>query len=151
MDADWGACLDTKRLVTGFCIFLGETLISWKSKKQLTVSRSTAEVEYRGLANVTSELVWLAQILKDLHVSHLDPAIVYCNNQDVIAIATNPTFHELTKHIEIDCHFVRDKINIGFLKLLPIRSQSQLADMFTKALSSSTLLTHIYVSLLYCC
>lgn len=115
-------------------------MISWKSKKQPTVSRSSAEAEYRALAAVSSELIWITQLLMDLHVECLSPAITYCDNQAAISIASNPTFHERTKHIEIDCHFVRDKIVEGFLKLLPIRSNLQLADMFTKALPSSTLL-----------
>lgn len=140
VDAEWGACIDTRRLVTCFCIFLEETLISLKSKKQATVSRSSAEAEYQGLAIVTSELLWITQVLRDFNVTCLTPAVTYCDNQAAIAIATNPTFHERTKHIEIDCHFVRDKINEGFLKLLPVRSSSQLADMFTKALPSSVML-----------
>lgn len=83
---------------------------------------------------VTSELVWLTQVLIDLQIISPVPALVYCDNQAAIAIASNPTFHERTKHIEIDCHFVRERIDKGLIKLLPIRSQMQLADMFTKAL-----------------
>ncbi|KAA0035728.1 rhodanese-like domain-containing protein 6 isoform X2 [Cucumis melo var. makuwa] len=95
VDSDWGSCPHTRRSSTGFCIFLGECIISWKSKKQATVSRSSGEAEYRALASVTT----------------------------AIAIASNPIFHERTKHIEIDCHFVRDKIADGFLKVLPIKSR----------------------------
>lgn len=134
VDAEWGTCPDTRRSVTGFCVFLGDSLISWKSKKQPTVSRSSAEAEYRGLASVTSEVLWLTQLLNDLHVPLLSPTLVYCDNQGAIAIASNPTFHERTKHVEIDCHFVRDKIVDGFLKLLPICLNFQLADIFTEAL-----------------
>lgn len=83
---------------------------------------------------VTSELVWLTQVLTDLQITSPAPAVIYCDNQAAIAIASNPTFHERTKHIEIDCHFVRERIDRGLIKLLPIRSQMQLADMFTKAL-----------------
>ena len=102
------------------------------------VSRSSAEAEYRALASVTSELVWISQLLIDLNKTLMLPT-VFCDNQAAIAIASNPPFHERTKHIEIDCHFVRDKIVEGFLKVLCIKSSLQLADMFTKALPSSTL------------
>lgn len=122
VDADWGACPDTRRSGTGFCIFLGESLISWKSKKQLTVSRSSAEAEYRGLATVTSELIWVIQLLKDLHITSQTPSVIYCDNNAAISIASNPIFHERTKHIEIDCHFVRDKVLEGSIKLLPVRT-----------------------------
>lgn len=115
VDADWGACLDIRRSISDFCIFLGDSLISWKSKKQAIVSKSSAE--YRAVASVTSELIWISHILKDLHIDCLMPATMFCDNQVAIAIASNPTFHERTKHIEIDCHFVRDKVGDGFLKI----------------------------------
>lgn len=139
VDSDWGSCLDTHRSVTSFCIFLGDSMISWKSKKQATVSRSSAEAEYRALASVSSELTWIVQLLANLHINVQLPSLVYCDNQAAISIASNPTFHERTKHIEFDCHFVRDLITRGLLKLLPIRSSFQSADMFTKALPSSIL------------
>ena len=130
-----GSCLDTRRSITGLCIFIGDSIISWKSKKQATVSRSSAEAEYRALASV----IWITQLITDLHVKVLMPTTVLCDNQATTAIASNPTFHERTKHIEIDCHFVRDKIVDGFLKVLPVKFSLQLADMFTKALPASTL------------
>lgn len=86
------------------------------------MSRSSAEAEYRALASITNELIWIFQLLKDLHINSLLPATVFCDNQAAIVIASNPTFHERTKHIEIDCHFVWDKIVDGFLRLLPSRS-----------------------------
>lgn len=92
------------------------------------------------MAATASELVWLTQLLKDFSVSPSSPALLFCDNQAAIHIASNPVFHELTKHIEIDCHFVRDKVSNGFLKLLPIRSHLQLADIFTKPLPAAPLL-----------
>lgn len=86
---------------------------------------------------VSSELTWISHLLKDLHIDSPNPVLVYCDNVAAIAIATNPTFHERTKHNEIDCHFVRDLIDGGQLKVMPIRSSAQLANMFTKALTSS--------------
>lgn len=138
-DADWAACVDSRKSVKEFCIFLGHSLVSWKAKKQTTVSRSSAEAEYRALATTASEVVWLSQLLSDFSISLDDPAIIYCDNQAAVHIALNPTFHERTKHIEIDCHFVWDKVHDGVLKLPPIRSQHQLADMFTKPLSTARL------------
>ena len=91
------------------------------------------------MAAVASEIIWLNQLLQDFHISLLSPALLYCDNQAAVHIATNPIFHERTKHIEIDYHFIRDKVNQGSIRLLPIRSSYQLTDLFTKALPSSTL------------
>jgi len=113
---------------------LGESLISWKSKKQQTISKSSSEAEYRALAATTCELQWLTFLLQDLHVPFITPATLYCDNQSAIQIASNQVFHERTKHIEIDCHIVREKLNGGLLKLLSISSAMQTADILTKPL-----------------
>lgn len=91
-DFDWGACLDTRRSLTGYCIFLGKALISWKTKKQATVSRSTAEEEYRAMVSTVCELQWVSYILKDFHVYASTPITLHCDNLAAIHIAQNPVF-----------------------------------------------------------
>ena len=134
-DSDWTGYCDSRRSITGFSVYFGSSLISWQSKKQSTVSRSSSEAEYQALASTTCELQWLTYVLQDFCVPFIQPATLYCDNQPAIQIATNLVFHEHTKHIEIDCHIVRHKVNSGLIKLLLVSSSKQLVDIFTKALS----------------
>nr|XP_043633114.1 uncharacterized mitochondrial protein AtMg00810-like [Erigeron canadensis] len=134
-DADWASCVMTRRSLTGYCIFLGHSLISWKTKKQPTVSRSSTEAEYRSMAATTCELLWLSYLLTDLHVPVKLPITLFCDNKSAQLIAANPCFHERTKHLAIDVHFTRDKIEEGFLQTAHIPSKLQLAELMTKPLT----------------
>ncbi|KAL2243469.1 UNVERIFIED_CONTAM: Retrovirus-related Pol polyprotein from transposon RE1 [Sesamum indicum] len=113
---------------------LSNALVSWKTKKQSTVSRSTAEVEYRSLAATVCELRWLSFILADLSVPAVLPVDLFCDNKAALHILANPVFHERTKHIELDCHLVRDAYKEGFISPSFVPSSLQLADVFTKVL-----------------
>jgi len=119
---------------TGFFIQLGTSPISWHTKKQHTVSRLSAEAEYRALASTTYELTWLKTLLHDLSVHHSQPMFLHCDNQAALYIAQNPVFHERTKHIEIDCHVVREKLKVSLISTQHVTSRSQLADIFIKSL-----------------
>lgn len=131
-DSDWAACPNTRRLVTGYVIKFGGSLISWKSKKQQTASESSAEAEYRSMASAVAEVIWLLGLFRELELPYRFPVTVLSDSKYAMQIAANPIFHDRTKHIEIIYHFIRDKIKTDDVKTVYLHTKDQLADLLTK-------------------
>lgn len=136
-DADWSTCSSTRHSLSAYVVFLGDSLVSWNTWKQRTVSRSSAEAEYRAMADTTCEK-WLKRLLGMLCFTHTAPIRMHCDSKSAIHIATNPAFHERTKHVENDCHMTRDALKAMFLTLEHLSTKEQPAVLLTKALPTPT-------------
>nr|GEU38243.1 ribonuclease H-like domain-containing protein [Tanacetum cinerariifolium] len=140
IDADWDGCPVTRRSTSGYCVFLGDNLLSWSAKRQVTLSRSSAEAEYRGVADVVAETAWLWNLLLELHDPLSTATLVNFDNVSVVYLSTNLVQHQRTKHIEIDIHFVREYVASGQVRVLHVPFRFQYADIFTKGLLTALFL-----------
>jgi hypothetical protein len=113
-------------------VFVGTNLVSWSSKKQPTVSRSSTEAEYEALANGAAEAIWIESVLRELGVTQQRVPILWCDNLGATYLTANPIFHARTKHIKINFHFMQERVATGTLDVRILSTDDQSADAFTK-------------------
>ncbi|KAL9840179.1 putative RNA-directed DNA polymerase [Arabidopsis thaliana] len=133
-DADWAGDLGDGLSTNAYIVYFGGSPISWSSKKQRSVSRSSTEAEYRAVANTASELQWICSLLSEMGISLPVAPVVYCDNMGATYLCANPVFHSKMKHVALDYHFVRGNIQTGALRVSHVSTKDQLADALTKPL-----------------
>jgi hypothetical protein len=139
-DSDYAGCKVDRKSTSGTCQFLGRSLVSWSSKKQNSVALSTAEAEYIAAGSCCAQLLWMRQTLKDFNIS-MSQVPLLCDNESAIKLANNPVQHQRSKHIEVRHHFLRDHVEKKDIQLCHVRTEAQLADIFTKPLDETRFCT----------
>jgi hypothetical protein len=134
-DADWAGSKDNRRSTSGYFTMVGGNLVTWRSKKQKVVSLSSAEAEFRGIARGVVEILWIKKLLTEIGFPPNKTIKLMCDNKASIQILENPVQHDRTKHVEVDRHFIKEKIEAGIIELPFVSSEDQLADILTKAVN----------------
>ena len=124
-DVDWAGAIDDRRSTSGYFTFVGGNLLTWRSKKQNVVARSSAKVEFRGITLGICEALWLRLLLMDLGYLLRQPIQLYCDNKVACGIAHNPVQHDRTKHVEVDRFFIKEKLDEKIVELPKIQSEDQ--------------------------
>ncbi|KAL8160069.1 LOW QUALITY PROTEIN: hypothetical protein V2J09_001606 [Rumex salicifolius] len=133
-DANWGGDKEYYISTTGYILYLGSSPISWSSKKQKSVAKSSTEAEYKALANTTSEILWVSSLFKELKFTQPDQPVIYCDNMGATSLSSNPVFHSRMKHIALSYHFIREQVQPGNLRAAHVSTNNQLVDVLTKPL-----------------
>ncbi|CAH9085925.1 unnamed protein product [Cuscuta epithymum] len=136
-DSDWGGVTDGGLSTTAYVLYLGGNIISWKSAKQKTVSRSSTEAEYKAIANASAEMLWVRSLLTELGISLVSTPQLFCDNQGATYVCSNPVFHSRMKHFALDFFFVRELVEHGQLIVKHISTKHQIADILTKPLGKA--------------
>ncbi|XP_039009023.1 uncharacterized mitochondrial protein AtMg00810-like [Hibiscus syriacus] len=131
---DWGSDTDDRRSVSGYCVYLGSHLLSWSSRKQRSVSRSTVEAEYRILVDTTTEVLWVKAVLDDMNIELFQAPVIWCDNTSTVTMVANPVLHAKVKHVDLDVHFVREKVMNQQLIVNYVPTNCQITDVLTKPL-----------------
>ncbi|KAE8676644.1 hypothetical protein F3Y22_tig00111582pilonHSYRG00249 [Hibiscus syriacus] len=135
-DSDWGGDIDNRRSTTGFVFFMGDIAFTWMSKKQPIVTLSTCEAEYVVATSCVCQAIWLRNLLKEIGLIQEEPTKVCVDNKSAIALSKNPVFHDRSKHIDIRYHYIRECVARNDVEVEYVKSQDQVADIFTKPLKS---------------
>ncbi|XP_020577796.1 uncharacterized protein LOC110022962 [Phalaenopsis equestris] len=135
-DSDWAGDMDDRKSTTGFVFFIGDTAFTWMSKKQPIVTLSTCEAEYVAATSCVCHAIWLRNLLKEISLPQEEAIKICIDNKSAIALAKNPVFHDRSKHIDMCYHYIRERIERREVQVQYVKSQDQVADIFTKPLKS---------------
>ena len=134
-DADWAGDVDSRRSTSGYVFKIGDSTISWCSKRQVTVAKSSTEAEYVALSIASQEAIWLRQLMNDIAHKITSPTIIYEDNNGAIELSKNAKYHNRTKHIDISFHFVRERVDLKEILVTYCPTNEMVADVLTKGLN----------------